>query len=85
MTDMRQIIKGLPETTMNDEEEGERSPADGESKVGELTRVFAVGGSHVVKRWGPFQDAVQGFFLTAFMQSGCEFRLLRQSVLDKLL
>ncbi len=54
MPDMRQIITRLPESAMNNEEEGKRSFAGGITKLCELTRIFAVGGSHVVRRWGPF-------------------------------
>ena len=42
MPDMQQIITGLPETAMDNEEQRERSLTAGKTKLSELTRITAI-------------------------------------------
>jgi hypothetical protein len=47
MPNVGQVILGLPETPVDNEEQGERSFAVGKPKLGELTRIVAVTGPQV--------------------------------------
>ena len=56
MSYMRQVITGLPEATMDNEEQWERSLAAGKSKFRKLTIIIAVT-DPCVERWRvPVQD-----------------------------
>jgi hypothetical protein len=50
MRDMQQIITGLPETTMDNEEQRKRSFAVGKPKLGELTRIIAIADPFIERR-----------------------------------
>ncbi len=53
VSNMRQVINGLPESTVENEEQWEGSFTVGKSKFGELTWVTAVRDPQVERRWGP--------------------------------
>ena|SRR2546422_1389485 len=61
MPDVRQVISGLPETAMDNEEQRKRSFAIGKPELGELARIIAIANPNVEKRWAPIQDIAQGF------------------------
>jgi hypothetical protein len=50
MPDMQQIITGLPETTMDNEEQRKWSFAVGKPKLGELTRIIAIPDPYIERR-----------------------------------
>jgi hypothetical protein len=50
MSYVRQVVCGLPETTMDNEEQGKRSFTIGKPKIRELTRISAVGDPQVERR-----------------------------------
>ncbi len=50
MPNVGQVILGLPETPVDNEEQGERSFAVGKPKLGELTRIVAVTDPQVERR-----------------------------------
>jgi hypothetical protein len=50
MPDMQQIITGLPETTMDNEEQRKRSFAVGKPKFGELTGIIAIADPYIERR-----------------------------------
>jgi hypothetical protein len=50
MPDMRQVITGLPETTMDNEEQWEWSLTFGKPKLRELIGIGAVGNMRVERR-----------------------------------
>jgi hypothetical protein len=50
MPNVGQVILGLPETPVDNEEQGERSFAVGKPKLSELTRIVAVTGPQVERR-----------------------------------
>ncbi len=53
MSDVRQVIGRLPETTMHNKEKRERSAAVGKPKLNELTGVTAITGPSVKRRRVP--------------------------------
>ena len=59
MPDMRQVIFGLPETTMDNEEQRERSLTFGKSELYKLVGVVAVTQARVKSRWMSTEDAAQ--------------------------
>ncbi len=58
-SNMRQVIDGLPETTVDNKEERERSLALGKPKLNELIRINAVADARVERRRCPFEDVAQ--------------------------
>ena len=50
MPNMRQVIDGPPETTMNNKEQRERSLTIGKPKLSELARIIAIADPHVETR-----------------------------------
>jgi len=59
MSYMRQVITGLPETTMDNEEQWERSLAAGKSQVRKLTIVITIADPYVERWWVSVQDVAQ--------------------------
>ena len=59
MSYMRQVITGLPEATMDNEEQWERSLAAGKSKFRKLTIVITIADPYVERWWVSVQDVAQ--------------------------
>ncbi len=59
MSYMREVITGLPETTMDNEEQWERSLAAGKSQVRKLTIVIAIADPYVERWWVSVHDVAQ--------------------------
>lgn len=59
MSYMRQVITGLPEATMDNEEQWERSLAAGKSQVRKLTIVITIADPYVERWWVSVQDVAQ--------------------------
>src|SRR5216684_2288362 len=58
-SNMRQVIDGLPETTVDNKEQRERSLSVGKPKLNELIRINAVADARVERRRCPFEDVAQ--------------------------
>jgi len=56
---VRQVITGLPEATMDNEEQWERSLAAGKSKFRKLTIVITIADPCVERWWVSVQDVAQ--------------------------
>jgi hypothetical protein len=50
MPDVRQVVNGLPETAVDNEEQREGSLTVGKSKLSELTRIIAIADPHIERR-----------------------------------
>ncbi len=61
MTNMRQVIAGLPETAMDHEEQREWSFAYRKPNLSELIGIIAVSDPQVENGWGPVEDGAQSF------------------------
>ena len=59
MSYVRQVITGLPEATMDNEEQWERSLAAGKSKFRKLTIVITIADPYVERWWVSVQDVAQ--------------------------
>src|SRR2546427_12862086 len=79
MADVREVILGLPETAVDNEEQWKRSFALGKPELSELARIIAIANPNVEKRWAPIQDIVQGFSKSCLARARVlGFRFLRQ-------
>jgi hypothetical protein len=50
MPDMRQVVDGLPETTVDNKEQRERSLTVGKSKLSELIGIGTIADLHIERR-----------------------------------
>src|SRR6266571_6314520 len=76
MSYVRQVVTGLPETTMDNEEQWERSLAAGKSQVRKLTMVIAIADPYVERWWVSVQDVAQdsGPPFTGLLTQTCRVR-----------
>lgn len=59
IANVRQVIFGPPETTMDHEQERERSPPVRETQLSKVLRSLAIPDTFVEARWRPLQNVAQ--------------------------